>query len=174
VAAQLPVDLPPCFQMPSALTRHPHRFQGSELNDETPEENNLFMQHASVTTHACFVAPTHGPRLVPAGRRPRAAFWSAPFGAAGGARRARVDDVARQIVQPYTQVLQGLHIKGRGPYTTLWHFLSDSGLLHDRVRLHKSFPLGPCSTSGDQNLLRYDLGPHHCDCHVSTQWGNAY
>jgi hypothetical protein len=44
-----------------------------------------------------------------------------------------------------------------------------SGLLHDRVRLDKSFPMGPCSTSGDKNSLRYDLGPHHCDCHVSTQ-----
>jgi hypothetical protein len=30
--------------------------------------------------------------------------------------------------------------------------------------------MGPCSTSGDQNSPRYDLGPHHCDCHVSTQW----
>ena len=46
---------------------------------------------------------------------------------------------------------------------------SISGLLHDRVRLDKSFPMGPCSTSGDENSLRYDLGPHHCDCHVSTQ-----
>jgi hypothetical protein len=44
-----------------------------------------------------------------------------------------------------------------------------SGLLHDRVRLDESFPMGPCSTSGDKNSLRYDLGPHHCDCHASTQ-----
>jgi hypothetical protein len=43
------------------------------------------------------------------------------------------------------------------------------GLLHDRVRLDESFPMGPCSTSGDENSLRYDVGPHHCDCHVSTQ-----
>jgi hypothetical protein len=62
------------------------------------------------------------------------------------------------------------HIKRRGPHTPICNFfLTDSGLLHDRVRLGKSFPMGACSTSGDQNLLRYDLGPHHCDCHVSTQ-----
>jgi hypothetical protein len=47
------------------------------------------------------------------------------------------------------------------------------GLLHDRVRLDESFPMGPCSTSGDKNSLRYDLGPRHCDCHVSTQYENA-
>ena len=46
---------------------------------------------------------------------------------------------------------------------------SISELLHDRVRLDKSFPMGPCSTSEDKNSLRYDVGPHHCDCHVSTQ-----
>ena len=37
------------------------------------------------------------------------------------------------------------------------------------VRLGDSFPMDPCSTSRDKNSLRYDLGPHHCDCHVSTQ-----
>ena len=42
-------------------------------------------------------------------------------------------------------------------------------LLAYRVRLDKSFPKGPCSTFGDKNSLKYDLGPHHCDCHVSTQ-----
>jgi hypothetical protein len=26
------------------------------------------------------------------------------------------------------------------------------GLLHDRVRLDESFPMGPCSTSGDKKL----------------------
>jgi hypothetical protein len=31
---------------------------------------------------------------------------------------------------------------------------SISGLLHDRVRLDESFPMGPCSTSGDKNSLR--------------------
>jgi hypothetical protein len=36
--------------------------------------------------------------------------------------------------------------------------------LYDRVRLDESFPMSPCSTSGDENSLRYDLGPHHCDC----------
>jgi hypothetical protein len=59
--------------------------------------------------------------------------------------------------------------QGRRPIYPHMAFLADSGLLHDRVRLDKSFPMGPCSTSGDQNSLRYDLGPHHCDCHVSTQ-----
>jgi hypothetical protein len=47
--------------------------------------------------------------------------------------------------------------------------ISILGLLHDRVRLDKSFPVGPCSTSGDENSLTYDLGSHHCGCHVSTQ-----
>jgi hypothetical protein len=60
-------------------------------------------------------------------------------------------------------------VKGGGPYRAICDFLTDSGLLHDRVRLDQSFPMGLCSTSGDQNSLRYDLGPHHCDCHVSTQ-----
>ena len=54
-------------------------------------------------------------------------------------------------------------------HITAYEFWADSGLLHDRVCLDETFPMGPCSTSGDQNLLRYDLGPHHCDCHVSTQ-----
>ena len=42
-------------------------------------------------------------------------------------------------------------------------------LLHHRVCLDESFPMGPCSTSGGENSLRYGLGPHQCDCHVSTQ-----
>jgi hypothetical protein len=48
-------------------------------------------------------------------------------------------------------------------------FFGGFGVIARSVRLGKSFPMGPCSTSGDQNSLRYDLGPHHCDCHVSTQ-----
>jgi hypothetical protein len=48
-------------------------------------------------------------------------------------------------------------------------FFGKNLLLAYRVRLDKSFPMGSCSTSGDENSLRYDLGPHHCDCHVSTQ-----
>jgi hypothetical protein len=35
---------------------------------------------------------------------------------------------------------------------------SISGLLYDRVCLDESFPMGPGSTSGDENSLRYDLG----------------
>jgi hypothetical protein len=42
-------------------------------------------------------------------------------------------------------------------------------LLAHPTQLAESFPMGPCSTSGDKNSLRYDLGPRHCDCHVSTQ-----
>jgi hypothetical protein len=42
-------------------------------------------------------------------------------------------------------------------------------LLAHPMQLAESFPMGPCSTSGDKNSLRYDLGPHHCDYHVSTQ-----
>ena len=61
------------------------------------------------------------------------------------------------------------YVKHGGPYNRICDFLADSGLLHDRVRLDKSFPMGPYSTSGDENSLRYDLGPHHCDCHVNTQ-----
>jgi hypothetical protein len=42
--------------------------------------------------------------------------------------------------------------------------------LADPTQLVESFPMGLCSTSGGKNSLRYDLGPHHCDCHVSTQY----
>ena len=38
-------------------------------------------------------------------------------------------------------------------------FVAHSRLLYDRVRLDESFPMGPCSTSGDENSLRYGLGP---------------
>jgi hypothetical protein len=48
-------------------------------------------------------------------------------------------------------------------------FSAHLGLLYDRVRLDETDPMGPCSTCGDKNSLRYDLGPHHCDCHVITQ-----
>jgi hypothetical protein len=74
-----------------------------------------------------------------------------------------------QYVQRHSTYNARQHIKGGGPYTPICDFLADSGLLHDRVRLDESFSMGSCSTSGDQNSLRYDLGPHHCNCHVSTQ-----
>jgi hypothetical protein len=45
------------------------------------------------------------------------------------------------------------HIKRGGSYSPTCHFLTHSGLLHDRVRLDESFPMGPCSTSGDENSL---------------------
>jgi hypothetical protein len=32
------------------------------------------------------------------------------------------------------------------------------GLLQDHVRLDKSFPMGPCSTSGDENSSKSDAG----------------
>jgi hypothetical protein len=63
-------------------------------------------------------------------------------------------------------------VKRGGPYNRIqgcMSFLAHSGLLYDRVRLDESFPMGPCPTSGDENALIYDLGTHHCDCHVSTQ-----
>jgi hypothetical protein len=47
-------------------------------------------------------------------------------------------------------------------------FLVKSVLLAHPTQLVESFPMGPGSTSGDKNSLRYDLGPHHWDCHVST------
>ena len=46
---------------------------------------------------------------------------------------------------------------------------TDSVVLYDRVRLDETFSMGPCSTSGGENSLRYDLGSHHCDCPVSTR-----
>ena len=62
------------------------------------------------------------------------------------------------------------HLMRPGPYNPKWgFFFGRKFLLVDRVRLDKSFPMGPCSTSGDKNSLRYDLGPHHCGCHVSTE-----
>jgi hypothetical protein len=47
----------------------------------------------------------------------------------------------------------GLLLKRRGSYSHICKFLTDSGLLYDRVRLDESFPMGPCSTSGDKNSL---------------------
>jgi hypothetical protein len=66
--------------------------------------------------------------------------------------------LARLPAAPEVAGLLGDDVKHGGPYTRICDFSTDSGLLHDRVRLVESFPMGPCSTSGDQNSLRYDLG----------------
>jgi hypothetical protein len=57
------------------------------------------------------------------------------------------------------------HAGSKPPKST---FLVKTLLLAHPTQLAESFPMGPCSTFGDKNSLRYDLGPHHCDCHVST------
>jgi hypothetical protein len=36
-----------------------------------------------------------------------------------------------------------------GSYRSIWICLAHSGLLYDSVRLDESFPMGPCSTTGD-------------------------
>jgi hypothetical protein len=41
------------------------------------------------------------------------------------------------------------HIMHRGPYHPKWFFFGRKVLLTDHVRLDKSFPMGPCPTSGD-------------------------
>jgi hypothetical protein len=61
-----------------------------------------------------------------------------------------------------------VHAKHAGPKTPKSSFFGKILLLAHPTQLAESFPMGPCSTSGDKNSLRYDLGPHHCDCHVST------
>ena len=57
-------------------------------------------------------------------------------------------------------------VHGRKPPN---HFFRKNFLLAHPTQLAESFPMGPCSTFGDKNSLRYDLGPQHYDCHVSTQ-----
>jgi hypothetical protein len=44
--------------------------------------------------------------------------------------------------------------KRRGSYSRIYHFLTHSELLYYRVCLDENFPMGPCSTSEDENLLR--------------------
>ena len=72
---------------------------------------------------------------------------------------------------PFKKYLRGAvsYQAGRTEKPQIDFFFGKNLLLAHRVRLDESFPMGPCSTSGDENSLRYDLGPHHCDCHVSTQ-----
>ena len=69
----------------------------------------------------------------------------------------------------HNYILNLEYIMRAGPKNPKSTFFGKNLLLAHRVRLDESFPMGPCSTSGDENSLRYDLGPHHCDCHVSTQ-----
>jgi hypothetical protein len=99
-------------------------------------------------------------------------------GASKAVLEAQLEDIvtAMENSRPYLLSIRSLgsvvpprelaeQLKGRGPYTPIWNFSTHSGLLHNRVPLDESFPMGPCSTSGDRNSLIYDLGPHHCDCH---------
>jgi hypothetical protein len=92
--------------------------------------------------------------------------------------------VFARVIAPAARAHASQHTRSRRPtgssyfeeeyqgWRPIYHHiivLTHSGLLYNRVRLDKSFSMGPRSTSGDENSLRYDLGPHHCGCHVSTQ-----